>query len=174
MRRASLFLVTALSALLFAAPGYTQSAPKVVGEFRDWVALTLKDQTGDVCYMSSSPQKWTSVPSGVNRGDIYILVTHRPGAKVRDEVSVYTGYAYQKESETVVSIDGQDFSMFTHDDTAWARDAASDSAMVKAMIRGNTMVIRGTSNRGTVTTDTYSLSGFTAAHNAINKACRIR
>ena len=64
--------------------------------------------------------------------------------------------------------------MFTHDDTAWARDAASDSAMVKAMIRGNTMVIRGTSNRGTVTTDTYSLSGFTAAHNAINKACRIR
>jgi hypothetical protein len=33
------------------------------------------------------------------------------------------------------------------------------------------MIVKGTSSRGTLTTDTYSLSGFTAAFNAISKAC---
>ena len=33
------------------------------------------------------------------------------------------------------------------------------------------MVVRGVSSRGTQTTDTYSLSGFTAAYRAINTAC---
>ena len=31
--------------------------------------------------------------------------------------------------------------------------------------------VEGVSSRGTLTTDTYSLSGFTKAHNAIDKAC---
>jgi hypothetical protein len=43
--------------------------------------------------------------------------------------------------------------------------------MVAAMRRGNSLVVEGTSARGTVTTDRYSLSGFTAAHNAISRAC---
>jgi hypothetical protein len=34
------------------------------------------------------------------------------------------------------------------------------------------MVIKGTSSRGTLTTDTYSLAGFTAAYNAIEQACK--
>jgi hypothetical protein len=33
------------------------------------------------------------------------------------------------------------------------------------------MVVRGTSTRGTNTTDTYSLSGVTAAMDAIDAAC---
>jgi Invasion associated locus B (IalB) protein len=36
---------------------------------------------------------------------------------------------------------------------------------------GKQMIVRGTSSRGTETTDTYSLSGFTAALAAIDKAC---
>jgi len=39
------------------------------------------------------------------------------------------------------------------------------------MIRGAEMVIAGESSRGTQTTDTYSLLGFTAAHEAMNEAC---
>ncbi|MGB1026239.1 MAG: invasion associated locus B family protein, partial [Rhodospirillaceae bacterium] len=39
------------------------------------------------------------------------------------------------------------------------------------MKRGRDMIVKGTSSRGTVTTDTYSLSGVTAAMNAIDKAC---
>ena len=39
------------------------------------------------------------------------------------------------------------------------------------MKKGNRMVVKGTSSRGTLTTDTFSLKGFTKAYGAIGKAC---
>ena len=48
---------------------------------------------------------------------------------------------------------------------------AGDKAMVAAMIKGIKMVVKGTSQSGVSTVDTYSLKGFTAAHGRINKAC---
>jgi hypothetical protein len=39
------------------------------------------------------------------------------------------------------------------------------------MKSGNNMTVEGTSGRGTVTTDTYSLSGVTAGLDAIAKEC---
>ena len=73
-----------------------------------------------------------------------------------------------------VEIDGTKFEMFTNNDTAWSRDAQGDAALVKAMRAGQTMIVRGTSARGTLTADTYSLGGFTAGHEAINKACGVK
>lgn len=176
MRAASRLILLALTFGLFAGPVFAQSTtkPKVIGEYRSWSALTYKEGAGNVCYMSSSPEKWTSEPRNVRRGDIYILVTHNQGRSVQDEVSIYTGYTYKKDSEVWLAIDGQNFDLFTDGDSAWARDAETDRKLVQAMVRGNKMVVRGTSSRGTLTIDTYSLSGFTAARNAINKACKVR
>ncbi len=47
-----------------------------------------------------------------------------------------------------------------------------EGGFVDAMKRGTEMVVRGISSRGTRTTDTYSLSGVTAAMNEIDKACK--
>jgi hypothetical protein len=41
------------------------------------------------------------------------------------------------------------------------------------MRAGRTMIVKGVSSKDTETTDTYSLLGFTAAHNAINDACNV-
>jgi hypothetical protein len=41
------------------------------------------------------------------------------------------------------------------------------------MRAGATMTVTGTSTRGTVTKDIYSLTGFTAANETINKACGV-
>jgi len=174
MRAATRLILLVLTPWLFAAPVFAQSNAKLIGDYRAWEALTYKEGGSDVCYMSSSPEKWTSQPENVRRGDIYLLVTHRPSRGVKDEVSIYTGYTYKQGSDVTLEIDGQDFELFTDGDTAWARDAETDKKLVQAMIRGNKMVIRGTSSRGTLTIDTYSLSGFTAARNAINKACKVR
>ena len=64
--------------------------------------------------------------------------------------------------------------MFTRGDGAWTRNAKQDAVLVAAMRSGKSMILRGVSGRGTRTTDTYSLKGFSAAHNAIGKACGIR
>ncbi|MCH6553355.1 MAG: hypothetical protein IH793_04245 [Acidobacteria bacterium] len=74
----------------------------------------------------------------------------------------------------MVEVDGRKFTLFTHKDGAWAADAKADTALVKAMMKGRRMTIRGTSSRGTKTVDTYSLIGFTRAHQAIGKACKTR
>jgi hypothetical protein len=39
------------------------------------------------------------------------------------------------------------------------------------MKRGRAMTVVGTSSRGTVTTDSYSLAGFTKTKNLIDKTC---
>ena len=61
--------------------------------------------------------------------------------------------------------------MQTEGERAWPRDPRDDNKLVRAMKGGLNMVVTGRSTRGTKTTDTYSLLGFTAAMNAIDKAC---
>lgn len=156
----------ALAAGLSAAPG---AMGDELGIFNDWSAFRDGAADRPVCYMGSVPQKEEGDYS--QRGDTYVLVTHRPAENSIDVVSVTAGYDYQQGSEVEVEIDGQDYPLFTDGDNAWARDEQSDKALVDAMRRGNSMVVRGTSSRGTLTTDTYSLSGFTAAHDAISEAC---
>ena len=173
MLTASRLIVFVLTLGIFAIPAFAQSDPEVIGKYRAWLASTYKSS----CYISSQPKKSTTEPKNVRRGAVHFLVTHNQGGRVKDEVSIYTGYTY-KEGSVTLAIDGQDFGkrgdIFTDRDSAWARDAETDRKLVQAMVRGNSMVVRGTSSRGTLTIDTYSLSGFTAARNAINKACKIR
>ena len=52
-----------------------------------------------------------------------------------------------------------------------ASDLSPEPLSLLAMIAGATMSVQGTSSRGTLTTDTYSLSGITAALNAIAREC---
>lgn len=140
-----------------------------LGEYRDWRAFTYDEDGNRVCYMASEPTK--DEGDYTRRGDIYAMVTHRPAQGTSNVVSFVIGYTFQEDSRVTVQIDGQEFTLFTHNDTAWAPDAQTDSALVDAMREGRDMVVRGTSSRGTDTTDTYSLLGFTRAHNEINETC---
>jgi hypothetical protein len=70
-----------------------------------------------------------------------------------------------------VTIGTQSFALFGQGEQAWTRDGNGDAQLVKAMRAGATMVVKGTSARGTLTTDTYSLKGVSAALDAIDKAC---
>jgi hypothetical protein len=54
---------------------------------------------------------------------------------------------------------------------AWAPDTAQDNAITEAIKTGSSMVVKGTSSRGTVTTDTFSLSGSSKAYEAISTEC---
>lgn len=167
---ATAFCVATLAAA--AAPAQAQTAdPEILGSYSDWTSYTYNEDGNKVCYMASQPKK--AEGNYDKRGDIFVLVTHRPADGTSDVVSVVAGYDYKDDSDVTANIDGREFSMFTHGERAWARDTATDKEMVKRMRAGRTLIIKGTSERGTETTDTYSLSGFTAAHEAISKACGI-
>lgn len=146
--------------------------PKVIGSFKQWSAHLYDEKKGKVCYLHGVPSK--SAGKYKKRGEIYLQVTHRPSAKTRDEVSITAGYTHKKGSDVKAVIDGKTFVLFTDADTAWVGDEKSDAQIVAAMRAGRTMVVSGTSARGTTTKDTYSLAGFTAAHKAISKACGLK
>ena len=153
---------------LSAAPASAQAIERL-GEFGNWTAYAYTDKGQKTCYMASAPTKDEGAYK--KRGKIYTRVTHRPGESTRDEVSILAGYKYKDQSFVKVKIDTKGYDLFTHDDTAWAPDSKADATLVKAMKRGNKMTVSGASWRGTETKDTYSLSGFTKAYNAISKAC---
>ena len=138
-----------------------------LGTFGDWEAY--RDAREGFCYAGSKPVKQEG--RYTQRGDAFVLVTHRPKEKSFDVVSFDAGYAYKDGSEVSVTIGPQSFTLFGQGEQAWARDGNGDAQLVKAMRAGATLVVKGTSSRGTPTADTYSLKGVAAALDAINKAC---
>jgi hypothetical protein len=146
--------------------------PKTIGAFEQWAAYTLGPKGAQICYVYGEPQKATG--DYAKRGAAYVQVANRQKDKVAGELSVTAGYAYKKDSDAELEVDGNKFLLFTKDEGAWARDAKIEAAAVKAMRAGKAMVVRGTSARGTKTTDIYSLTGFGAALNAINTACGVK
>ena len=153
------------------APVAAQDIP-LIGTFGDWSAFAGKDGGKQVCYAGSIPKK--SVGTYKTRGESLVLVTHRPAEKSVNVVSVQAGYTYKKDSPVDIIIDGVTFEMFTDSGHAWAAGATADMVLTLAMKAGKTMVVQGTSSRGTKTSDTYSLAGFTAAYKAIGKACKVK
>lgn len=145
------------------------SEPKLIGTYGAWSAYSFMENGNKVCYMASEPG--SAEGNYTTRGKIYALITHRPAENTRNVFSYITGYPYKAGSEASVSVNGKTFNLFTQDDTAWAPDAAADNALTEAIRAGSKMVVKGTSSRGTATTDTFSLSGSSKAHDAITGEC---
>jgi len=145
---------------------------KPVGSFDKWSAFSYAEAGKPVCYAAS--QQTDSKGNYAKRGEVFALVTHRPAAKATDVVSLVAGYDYKPGSEVEVTIGKDKFKLFTEGERAWARDAGTDKAIVQAMTKSASMEVKGTSSRGTETTDTFSLQGFAKAHQAIGQACGVK
>ncbi len=102
-----------------------------------------------------------------------MVITHRPADKTYDVVNFVAGYTYKNSAPVTVKI-GKDTitDLFVDGDKAWAMNAAADKKLVDAMKKGERLIIEGTSSKGTLTKDTYSLKGFSAAYRAISSKCR--
>ncbi len=155
--------------LTFQASTAQAGEPRLVGTFGDWDAYVFMEGSNKVCYMASRPKKHEG--NYASRGDIYALVTHRPAENTKNVFSYITGYTYKPGSDVSVTINGQGFTLFTQDDTAWTPDAETDNKLVSAIRDGSNMVVKGTSSRGTATTDTFGLSGSSNAYEKISKEC---
>jgi len=163
-RPAKIFSAT-LMAIAFSG---NAAAADFLGKFGDWQALARDDGGAKVCYAATLPKK--SVGDYTRRGDVFLVVSHRPSDKMTGIVSFEAGYPYAKNSKITATIGGKGYPMFPDGELAFAFE---DKPLVDAMIRGADMVVTGTSSRGTLTTDTFSLTGFTAALNAASKACGV-
>lgn len=147
------------------------SEPRLIATYEDWRAYMFVEGGNKVCYMASQPK--LDEGDYTSRGKIFALITHRPGEGTKDVFSYITGYPYKDGSDVSITIDQTRFTLFTQDDTAWAADEAADRQLVQSIRQGVNMVVKGTSKRGTLTTDTFSLRGSGKAYETISKECGI-
>ena len=171
MPRARNFAFIALAVWLGGGLAAWAQSIERINTFRDWGAWRYGSGGDTVCYMASEPKQATG--DYTNRGDVFAIVTHRPGDKRIGEVSIVAGYTFKEGSTAELKIGSKSWDLFTSGDNAWAPSADDDRAIVKAMRAGSSMVVSGTSSRGTATTDTYSLLGVSKAYAAISSACGV-
>ncbi len=157
----------ALGFLAFALPAHAQQAVEDLGDFSYWSAYSFEKDGSKICYMVTSPIKKTGKVQG--RQDAFLVVTNTPKDGTFDVVNLQAGYNYKQASQVTLAVGSQTFTLTPFEDMAWLKEG--DAKLVQAMIKGNTAVVKATSDSGVKTTDTYSLTGFTKARNAINKAC---
>lgn len=165
--------IIGLSAVLLLTCGVAKasSGPQLLGEYKDWVAYYYDDPRGKVCYVASTPKK--DEGKYARRGDIYVVVTHRPQEGSYDVVNFVAGYDYKSGAPVEVKIGTTTITdIFTEGDKAWTLNGAVDKELVNAMKRGQRMIVKGVSSKGTQTKDTYSLNGFMSAYQAMSAKCK--
>ena len=161
----SLAFALALAAIL---PAQAQSA-RVLGDFRDWSSYAADDGSGSICFPMSRPSSTEPTPDGM--GDAYLYVTDRPGEDVAGEFNVVAGYTFQTGSLATASVGGQEFPLFTQGDAAWLDDSGQSAALAAAIRAGSSLTVEGVNAAGTQVIQNYSLSGATAAQQAIGAEC---
>jgi invasion protein IalB len=146
--------------------------PTLLGQYADWGAYTAAPSGKKVCFVLAKPKSSKTEPAGRPRSQAYVFISTRPAENVRNEVSVMIGYPFKVSSDATAEIGAARFEMYTQNDGAWIKNVAEEARMVEAMRKGSELVIKGTSGRGTASTDQFSLKGLTEALNRADQECK--
>ncbi|WP_332059930.1 invasion associated locus B family protein [Bartonella sp. CB74] len=160
------FVVAFVMVLVTLEMAWAQT-PSRLDQFYAWGTYSYKSPENTICYVLSVPLE--SLPTTVNHGDNFFLVTKRSHSPVSFEPQFMAGYMLKEGSRVTVTIGNKDFDFFTKDSSAWLESPTLEKQLVSAMRSGNNMTVKATSKRGTHTTYTYSLKGITAALNRAQK-----
>jgi len=176
-RMLGIFAGAALGAF-FALPAMAQPAvgtapATLLGVYNNWTAFQAGSGSSLTCYALSKPR--ATRPRGAKRGDIYLMVSTWPSRKVRAEPQIVLGYPGNEKGKAALGVGPSKFTFFIRNNnavgSAWLESLNENARLVDAMRSGVSAVATGISQRGTRTTDTYSLSGFNDALAKIHSSC---
>lgn len=163
----------AMALALCAGAASAQETSNRVAAKTDWSIFVEDDPTQ--CWIVSAPKETVNTRDGrvvaVRRGDIYMFVSFWPETEKLGEVSFMGGYPFRDGSTVQLTVGDSEFELFTDGDIAWAATPEDDRRIATALKRGVEAELVGVSSRGTQTTDTFSLMGFTAAFEDAQQRC---
>lgn len=172
LKIARTFSVVAAMACAGSAMAQDESENRVAAN-TDWAVYVESDP--NECWAVSAPVETVNTRDGnvvtVRRGEIQLIVFHRPAEGVAGQVMFAGGYPFASGSTVSVKIGDTTYEMFTEGEFAWPASAEDDATFVAAMKRGADAVVTARSGRGTQTEDTFSLLGFTAAVDEAASRC---
>lgn len=160
-----------IAALLLATPAVAQprAQPERLGTHGAWTAAKHQEGGQTVCYAFTRASSSQGAPS--NRVTVTLTVTHRPTG--RDQVAVSVGYPLPRSAESVLTVAAAEFRSYAVvGSSAFFQNGAQ---LIAAFRGGREAVARspGPPGRQPVS-DTFSLTGFSAAYQAISRECPAR
>jgi hypothetical protein len=160
--------------------------PLLIASFGDWGVYQSQAPKGRVCYTLAQPKD--RAPAELKRDPGYAFISDRPGEGVRNEVSFIMGFdvanppdeasASEKSKKKLPAIKGatatvgdQTFELLAKASNLWVKNAAKEGQLVDEMRKGAKLEVKAMSIKGNMTTDTYSLAGFSQALERVLKDC---
>ena len=136
---------------------------------KDWETYVVKNDSSKICFAQSMPI--LQAPK-TNTREARLFVTFRPNEKISDEISITSGYEYNKKN-SIMARSGKYRYKFdiAQENFAWMADNKKEKKMIKTMKKGSRIMITGYNQKGSQTIDHYSLLGFTKAYNTAKKSC---
>jgi hypothetical protein len=162
-------IAVAIGMVLASSAGMAQSV-KTIGTYSSWTSFTHGEAPSLLCFATAQPAK--QEPANAKRDPAFVYVSSWPKDGVKAEISVKIGYALRKGSDVTLAVGSSNFKLFANGDRAYVADATEELKLLEAMRKGSTMTVQGTSDRGTSTTDTYSLAGISQALQAVATNCK--
>ena len=139
----------------------------------DWAVFV--GEAPNECWAVSAPKETLNKRGGVSvdvkRGQIQLFAIYRPSDDVKGQIAFTGGYPFAEGRNITMKIDGVTYELPTDGEWAWPPSADDEKKIIAAMKSGSKAVITAQSQRGTVTKDTFSLLGFTAAIKEASKRC---
>jgi hypothetical protein len=146
--------------------------PTLLGQYGDWGAYTASPGGKKICFAIAKPSTTETNPPNRPRNPTYMFISTRPADKVSNEVSVIIGYPFKPSTDATVAVGSNTFALYTQQDGAWIKDATEETHLIEALRAAQNAVVRGTSVKGTRTTDIFSLKGLAQALDRTDKDCK--
>jgi invasion protein IalB len=145
-----------------------QPGAKPIEKIGDWSLYSVGTGKAKICYAVTSPKERKP---DLRRDPAYFFITNRPGENVKNEITIVLGFDAKADSKPKAEIGNATFDMGAKGPQVWVDNAAKEPAFVAALRKGKSLVVKTTSQRGNVTTDTYALAGVDKAIDRIAKEC---
>jgi hypothetical protein len=155
--------------IVFSAGAASAQSVTLIGTFKDWAAYSASEGAGAVCFAMSKPSDSSPSPDGYTQA--YLYLTHRPSENISNELNLVAGFEFAPDQPATLVVGDKSFDLFTQKDSAWLLDASQTDNLAGAMRAGQSVVIQGTTDKGILVAETFSLSGATAASKAIDSGC---
>jgi len=146
--------------------------PTLLGQYGDWGAYTASPGGKKICFVIAKPSSSETNPPNRPRNPPYMFISSRPADKVSNEVSVIVGYPFKPASDATIAVGSVSFALYTQQDGAWIKEATEEPKLIEALRAAQNAVVRGTSVKGTRSTDIFSLKGLAQALDRTDKDCK--
>jgi len=154
--------------ILISNAAFAQSV-NLLGDHKDWSAYTTSQGDNKLCFTISKPKNVSPKPNDYKQS--YLYITHKPNENIKNEINFVAGFEFAPNSNASINVGGQLYPLFVKGDAAWLDDVSKANNLVGQMRAGSILTISGLTVTGVKITQTFSLSGVTAASRAIDRAC---